>query len=402
MSNLSCNAIILSIFEITFQLNVLLLGQSMYAANQVKGLKMLYRCIVRNLIIVFILGILSLPIHTVAQDITLKVGISPFTPFVIPSEGKHKGFSVDLWEAIARHLGVEYEFVWSQGVKEKLQHLAEGRTDVAIGGITITEERETKVDFCHSHFHTGLDIMTLSAAKESLFTLVSSFFTRTKFLVFAGLILLIIIAGHVIWLVERHTPNDEKAFQQKYFPGIFEGMYWAVVTASTVGYGDKVPRRWAGRILTAVLIIVALPIFGFFIAELSSDLTLRSMKSRIHGPEDLWGHRVGVVRGTTSSEFMSARPTNLSNFEKIDDAYQALLNSEIDAVVYDAPNLRYFAIGAAKGKVRVVGKIFAPQDYGIAVQQGSVWREKINRTLLDLIESGDYQRIHAKWFGEAK
>ena len=173
-----------------------------------------------------------------------------------------------------------------------------------------------------------------------------------------------------------------------------------MVTASTVGYGDKVPRRWAGRILTAVLIIVALPIFGFFVAELSSDLTLRSMKSSIHGPEDLWGHRVGVVRGTTSSEYMSTRPSNLSNFEIIDDAYQALFDGEIDAVVYDEPNLRYFAIGSAKGKVRIVGKIFAPQDYGIAVQQGSKWREKINRTLLDLIETGDYERIHTKWFGK--
>jgi ABC-type amino acid transport substrate-binding protein len=374
----------------------------MYTINQVKRKIMLFRCTVRAVPYVFLFALLSLPTCAVAADKILKVGISPFTPFVIPAESKHKGFSVDLWKTIAQQLDVEYEFVWNQGVMEKLQNLIDGRTDIAIGGITITEERETKVDFCHPHFHTGLDIMTLSATKESLFTLISSFFTRTKFLVIAGLFLLIIIAGHVIWFVERRTPKDEKAFHQDYIPGVFEGMYWAVVTASTVGYGDKVPRRWAGRVLTAALIIVALPLFGFFIAELSSDLTLRSMKSSIHGPEDLWGHRVGVVRGTTSSEFMSTRPTNLSNFEKIDDAYQALLNGEIDAVVYDAPNLMYFALGTAKGKVRVVGKIFAPQDYGIAVQQGSIWREKINRTLLDLIESGDYQRIRTEWFGEGK
>ena len=166
----------------------------MYAANQVKGCKMLYRCIVRNLIIVFIFGILSLPTHAAAQDNTLKVGISPFTPFVIFSENRQNGFSVDLWKAIAQRLGVEYEFVRSQGVKEKLQSLTDGRTDVAIGGITITEERETKVDFCHSHFHTGLDILTLSAARESLLTLAGSFFTRTKLLVVAGLVLLVIIA----------------------------------------------------------------------------------------------------------------------------------------------------------------------------------------------------------------
>jgi len=363
---------------------------------------MLLRYIIRIIIFVFLFGILPLPAHAANPDKTLKVGVSPFTPFVISSGNEQKGFSVDLWNAIAQQLEVDYEFVWSPGVAEKLQNLSNGRTDVAIGGITITEDRETQVDFCHSHFHTGLDILTLSAPQTSLLALISSFFTRTKLLVIAGFCLLIVIAGHIIWFIERRTSKDTKAFHRDYFPGVFEGMYWAVVTASTVGYGDKVPRRWAGRILAAVLIIVALPLFGFFIAQLSSNLTLNSMKSDIHGPGDLGGHRVGVVRGTTSSEYMSTRPSHLFNFEKIDDAYRALLDGEIDAVVYDEPNLLYYAIGTAKGKVRVVGKIFAPQYYGFAVQEGSRWREKINRTLLDLIESGDYQRIRNKWFGEKR
>ena len=372
----------------------------MYATTQVKGQNMLPRYTLRIALIVFISGILCLPVHATSADKTLKIGISPFTPFVISSEGIYTGFSVDLWEVIAQELDFEYEFVWSPGVAKKLQNLSNGQTDVAIGGITITEDRETRVDFCHPHFHTGLDILTLSAAETSLIALVSSFFTRTKLLVIAGFILLLIIAGHIIWLLERRPQKDEKAFSHDYFPGIFEGMYWAIVTASTVGYGDKVPHRWAGRILAGVLIIITLPLFGFFIAELSSNLTLHSLKSTIHGPEDLAGHQVGVVMGTTSSEYMSARSTKISNYQKIDDAYQALLRGELDAVVYDAPNLLYFANGPAKGKVRVVGKIFAPQDYGIAVQQGSIWRERINRVVLDLIESGEMREIHDKWFGK--
>lgn len=371
----------------------------MYATNQVKGLKMPLHRVIHIVTSVFIFVILSLPAHAADPHKILKVGISSFTPFVISFENEPKGFSVDLWKAIAQQLNVEYEFIPSPGVGDKLQNLSEGRTDVAIGGITITEDRETQVDFCHSHFHTGLDILTLSKAETSLLALVLSFFTKTKLLVIAGFCLLIVIAGHIIWFIERHAPKDEKAFQRRYLPGVFEGMYWAVVTASTVGYGDKVPRRWAGRILAAALIIVALPLFGFFIAELSSNLTLNSMKSEIHGPEDLGRHRVGVVQGTTSSNYMNTRPARLINFDKVDDAYQALLSGKIDAVVYDAPNLLYYARGNAEGQVRVVGKIFAPQDYGIAVQQGSIWREKINRTLLDLIESGDYKRIHNKWFG---
>ncbi len=72
------------------------------------------------------------------------------------------------------------------------------------------------------------------------------------------------------------------------------------------------------------------------------------------------------------------------------------------AVVYDAPNLLHYANGEGKGRVRVVGKLFALQDYAIALPQGSKWREKINRAILALSESGDTRRIRSKWFGDEK
>ena len=59
-------------------------------------------------------------VHATSTDKTLKVGIDPFTPFIISSEGIHTGFFVDLWEVIAQELDVEYEFIWSSGVGEKL------------------------------------------------------------------------------------------------------------------------------------------------------------------------------------------------------------------------------------------------------------------------------------------
>jgi len=87
-------------------------------------------------------------------------------------------------------------------------------------------------------------------------------------------------------------------------------------------------------------------------------------------------------------------------FEGVDDAIAALVNGEVEAVVYDAPNLLYYANGKGKGKVTVVGKIFEPQDYGLALPQGSILRKKINLAILELIEAGEYERIKTKWFGD--
>ena len=46
-------------------------------------------------------------------------------------------------------MNVEHEFVECTGVADKLKRLKEGRIDIAIGGITITEEREEIFDFTH-------------------------------------------------------------------------------------------------------------------------------------------------------------------------------------------------------------------------------------------------------------
>jgi ABC-type amino acid transport substrate-binding protein len=351
------------------------------------------------LILGLILSLNCQAIYAAQSETRIKVGISPFSPFIILSEDEPTGLSIDLWQALSREIELDFEFVKCMGVADKLKRLQEGSIDIAIGGITITEKREEMFDFTHPVYHTGLDILIPKVGKPTLLGLVSSLFKGHKIVIFGGLMILIIIAGHIIWIVERSSKQRTTSFHRKYLPGVFEGMYWALITASTIGYGDKVPQRWIGRILAAIIIIIFLPIFGYFIAQISSDLTLQSLKVNINGPEDLRGRRVAVVGGTTSYEYMKKERAYIEAFVTVEDAYEALLNETVDAVVYDSPNLLFYANGEGKGKVTVVGKIFEPQDYGLALPQGSPLREKINRAILTLIESDELERTVAKWLG---
>jgi polar amino acid transport system substrate-binding protein len=128
---------------------------------------------------------------------------------------------------------------------------------------------------------------------------------------------------------------------------------------------------------------------------------MQSLKANINGPEDLQGRRVAVVGGTTSYEYMKKERAYIQAFDTVEDAYDALLNETVDAVVYDAPNLLFYANGEGKGKVTVVGKIFEPQDYGLALPQGSPLREKLIRAILTLKENDESARTVAKWLGPA-
>ncbi len=328
----------------------------------------------------------------------LRVGISSFEPFVILDADFPRGVAIDSWKALTPYLDVEFEFVVCEGVADKLQRLKTGAIDVAIGGITISEDRESELDFSHPVYNSGLDILIPKQGQPRLSHLVASLFRGEKLFFLQGLFFVFIIAGHAIWLAERSRPGRNTHFDRRYFPGVLEGIYWAMITASTVGYGDKVPKHWPGRLVTGGIILICLPLFGYFIAQLSADITMYRLRANINGPEDLDHKLVAVVAGTTSQTEMKSTKARVVAFEHARAAYKALLEGQVDAMVYDAPQLRYFAHHEGRGAVKVVGRLFAPQDYGVAFPQDSPLREPINRAILAIKESGDLQRIHDRWF----
>ena len=345
-----------------------------------------------------IAALLSVASADGAEMNKLRVGISPFEPFVILDAELPRGVAIDTWEALKPHLDVTYEFVVCEGVADKLQKLRSGAIDVAIGGVTISEDRESEFDFSHPVFNSGLDILVPATGRPSLGYLVASLFRGEKLYLLQGLLLLFIVAGHAIWLAERSRPERSTHFDRRYLPGVLEGVYWAMITASTVGYGDKVPQNWRGRLVTGVIILICLPLFGYFIAQLSADITMQRLRSNINGPGDLDRKLVAVVAGTTSQTEMASTRARLVAFDHAREAYQALLLGQVDAMVYDVPQLRYFAHHKGQGAVKVVGRPFALQDYGVAFPEGSPLREPINRAILAVKESGDLQRIHERWF----
>jgi cyclohexadienyl dehydratase len=80
---------------------------------------------------------------------TLRVGMTgEYAPFgiVAPATSTFRGFDVDMAEAIGKALGVKVEYVhtaWPQ----LTQDFVADRFDIAMGGVSITAERESKGDF---------------------------------------------------------------------------------------------------------------------------------------------------------------------------------------------------------------------------------------------------------------
>lgn len=91
----------------------------------------------------------------------LRAGTEPaFAPFEFPQEGSKEltGFDVELVQALGQKLGYKVEMV-SMGFDALIPALQAGNIDVAIAGMTITDERKKVVDFTDSYYTSGLMIM---------------------------------------------------------------------------------------------------------------------------------------------------------------------------------------------------------------------------------------------------
>ena len=325
----------------------------------------------------------------------LRVGISPFAPFVIEGDAAD-GYSIDLWKEVATRIGRPFEFVKCTGAADKLERLMKDELDVAIGGLTTTPERESKIDFTHPTYRSGLGIMLPGQAEKSgLWESLTGALARTNSTVIFAFFVIVFVAGNLIWFIER----DEDTFDKRYVAGMFEGVYWAIVTASTVGYGDKAPVKYAGRVVAMLVIIISLPMFALFTAELASAFTLQSIEAAIRSPEDLQGRPVGVVRGTSSANFAADRGLQILQWPTIAEVYTALEEGKVQAVIYDAPSLTYYSQTQGAGKVHMVDRVFDVRDLAMATQQGSTLREQINRALLDMEAEGKLVDLRVRWFG---
>jgi voltage-gated potassium channel len=79
--------------------------------------------------------------------------------------------------------------------------------------------------------------------------------SRAKITVFLTFVsLLVIIIGAVMYLIEGGSNEG--------FSSIPRGVYWSVVTLTTVGYGDITPRTELGQLISAVVMILGYAIIA--------------------------------------------------------------------------------------------------------------------------------------------
>ena len=327
----------------------------------------------------------------------LKVYTKPIEPFAFQKDGKAAGFSIELWDRLAKELNIEYELVWVDSVSALIEALKKREADAAIAAISVTAERQSVVDFSQPFYESGLSILVNAQSQSSMTVLAKSLFTPDFVKLLLAVLAMLVVTAHLVWVFERKQ-NPEQ-FPQRYFRGVWESAWWAISTILSGGCDAKGPVVIGGRIVGAFWMLVCIIFITYFTASITSIMTVNQLTSDINGPNDLPGRAVGTVKGTTAEKYLTTRKAEVHAFPSIDEAYAALAKRKIEAVVYDAPILFYQLKSAPGLKQQVVGRLFQRQNYGVGLQQDSPHRAAINEALLKLRESGFLDELQTKWFG---
>ena len=141
----------------------------------------------------------------------------------------------------------------------------------------------------------------------------------------------------------------------------------------------------------------------YFIA--GQDLLVRNDETTITGPETLTGKRLCSVKGSTSAQKVKDKypGVQLQEFGTYSECVTALVSKGVDALTTDNTILAGYASQAQyKGKLKVVGKPFSTERYGIGLKKGDTATcEKINTAITKMIASGDWQKAVDKNLGPA-
>ena len=329
----------------------------------------------------------------------LRVVTRVLPPLVVEREGSVSGFSIELWNEIASRLGVRSQYQIAPDIGSLLSIVRGAKADVGVGAISVTSAREAEFDFSQPIMSAGLQIMVRGQGKESnsnpLSDLFSLLFSWTSLAWLSIAAMLILIPAHIVWLLERRHPEGIIP-TQRYVPGIFYALYWAAGTLAT--QAEAAPKSWLARLVAVLWMFTGVVFVALYTAQLAATLTVQQISGGINGPEDLAGKRVATTRGSTAATVVSNLQAQVLEVGNLRDAYEALKQKEVDAVVFDSPVLLYYVANEGKGQVSIVGAPFRREDYGFLIARGNSLRNEVNVVLLKLREDGTYTRIYDRWF----
>ena len=327
----------------------------------------------------------------------LRVGVSGSAPFVIedPVGDGLSGISIDVWRRVAEANDLPYDFFRQDSADAGIAAVEANAIDVLIGPVSVTASRPARpeVDFTQPYYIDRAGVL-LPRQRANLSSRLQVLFGRAVISSILVMFSVLLVVGTFIWLAE-HRQNPEQ-FPPKPLPGITNGMWFALVTLTTVGYGDKAPITRLGRGVTAAWMVISLVAVSTLTAGLASAFTVLlsgSTRDNIKDPRELSRLRVAAVNGTSGMELARRRKLRIVPMDSLEKGVEAVLTDTADALIFDRPALRYHLKLNPDLAVDVAPFTVAEETYGFVLRTDDPLRTPLDVSILKLQREGQVEAM---------
>jgi ABC-type amino acid transport substrate-binding protein len=328
-----------------------------------------------------------------------RVGVFESPPYAMRgADGQWHGLIIDLWKELASELDLEYRF-GEASEDTIMDDLAHGRLDVAASPFAVTIERERTMDFSHAFMVQEMGIAVRKGGDEERWLSVARALSRpTALRIYFGLVAAVFIAGAAVWLLERRR-NPQ--FSGSAMQGMGAGFWWSGVTTVAVGYGDKVPITFWGRMVALLWMFLSLILITAFTAFVTAKLAVAEF-GRVLGPESLRNGIAGTVEGAAVGEYLRRERIPHRVYASLPKAIDGLRAHEVAAVVYGANILDYYVQHERKDDVEVLPTTFDRQLLAFPLADGSPLRDRLDGALRRYMQQPGWRDLQDRYLASSR
>ncbi|KAM9775610.1 uncharacterized protein grin2da [Syngnathus typhle] len=352
----------------------------------------------------------------------------------LPAEGasptKHccKGFCIDVLKRLATIVGFTYDlYLVTNGRHGKnidgewngmVGEVVSDRADMAIGSLTINEERSEVVEFSVPFVETGISVMvSRSNGTVSPSAFLEPYSPAVWVMMF---VMCLSVVAVTVFIFEFFSPvgynrslqSAKKLGGSKFTIGKSVWLLWALVFNNSVPVEN--PRGTTSKIMVLVWAFFAVIFLASYTANLAAFMIQEEYIDTVSGLSDKKFQqpteqypplRFGTVPNGSTEENIRSNYPNMhqymirNNQKGVEEAIDNLKTGKLDAFIYDAAVLNYMARKDEGCKVMTIGsgKVFATTGYGIALHKNSRWKRPLDLALLQLVGDDEIDMLERLW-----
>ncbi|KAG5277643.1 hypothetical protein AALO_G00089740 [Alosa alosa] len=289
---------------------------------------------------------------------------------------------------------------------------------MAVGSLTINEERSEVIDFSVPFVETGISVMvSRSNGTVSPSAFLEPFSPSVWVMMFVMLLLVTAIAVFLFEFISplgfnRNLAQGKDPHGPSFTIGKAVWLLWGLVFNNSVPVQN--PRGTTSKFIVSVWAFFAVIFLASYTANLAAFMIQEEFVDQVTGLSDKKFQspysfsppfRFGTVpNGSTERNIRKNYPDMHQYMVKyhqtgVHDALISLKTGKLDAFIYDAAVLNYMAGRDDGCKLVTIGSgyVFATTGYGIALQKGSYWKRLVDLAILGIIGDGEMEELEAQW-----